>query len=51
MTYKNGNVSYVSTAKKKKKKKISILLAPQMRHILVSLYSVAYAADRIQKEA
>ena len=29
----------------------SILLAPQMRHILASLDSVASAADRIQKEA
>ena len=28
----------------------SILLAPQMRHILASLDSVASAADRIQKE-
>ena len=29
----------------------SILLAPQMRHILASLDSVASAADGIQKEA
>ena len=29
----------------------SILLAPQMRHILASLNSVASAADGIQKEA
>ena len=29
----------------------SILLAPQMRHILASLDSVASAAERIQKEA
>ena len=29
----------------------SILLAPQMRHILASLDSVASAADRILKEA
>ena len=35
----------------KKMENDSILLAPQMRHILASLDSVASAADRIQKEA
>ena len=37
--------------KKKQPKNGSVLLAPQMRHILVSLDSVASAADGIQKEA
>ena len=36
---------------KKKMENGSILLAPQMRHILASLDSVASAAERIQKEA
>ena len=35
----------------KKMENGSILLAPQMRHILVLLDSVASAADGIQKEA
>ena len=34
-----------------KKENGSILLAPQMRHILASLDSVASTADVIQKEA
>ena len=37
--------------KKKKKENGSMFLAPQMRHILASLNSVAFAADGIQKEA
>ena len=35
----------------KKMENVSISLAPQMRHILASLDSVASAADWIQKEA
>ena len=56
---RTGMESLVVTPISKVKKKMemekmengSILLAPQMRHILASLDSVASAAERIQKEA
>ena len=40
----------LNKSKGKKKGKWLYIISPQMRHILVSLNSVASAADRIQRE-